>query len=204
MKPNNPIETPLISPDVATLIPYQMARRLSVAAVSATQTEVTVLMQRADDAATIAEVQSATGRTVVPIEAPKEEIESLLDHLSGTLNTDDLWLQQRHIAALGRLVDHGVNIGQGESVRSLVDRALEFAPYSAEVWLMKARVAVHRQDVVDALTVASQIAPNDRRILRWIQSLQDLDDDHVQVSTPDEAPTIEAPAVESASVESSS
>ena len=68
-------------------------------------------------------------------------------------------------------------MGQVEQVRSLVDRALEFAPYSAELWLMKARVSSQRTEVVRALTIASDIAPNDRRVLRWTQSLQDPEPD---------------------------
>ena len=63
------------------------------------------------------------------------------------------------------------------------------APYSAEIWLMKARVSGQRRDVIDALTVASVIAPNDRRVLRWIHSLQELDG-------PDQVPTAESPIAE--------
>jgi len=177
MNPESMVETPLISPQIATLIPYRLARRLCVVAVGATPREITVLVPSDGDASVLAEIQAVTGRTVSPIETPREEIASLLDHLSGTLNTDDLWLQQRHVDALGRLVDHSVNVGRVELVRSLVDRALEFAPYSADVWLMKARVTAQRKDLIDALTIASQIAPNDRRILRWVHSMQDLDDE---------------------------
>jgi diguanylate cyclase (GGDEF)-like protein len=177
MSVDNSTETPLISPHIVTLIPYGVARRLCALAVTATPNEVTVLMSNPDDREAVTEMEQVAGRSVIPLPAPREEIKSWIDHLSGSLNTDDLWLQQRHIAALGRLVDHAVNIGQIETVRPLVDRALEFAPYSAEMWLLKARLSVQRKDVVDALTIASQIAPNDRRVLRWIHSMQDLDDE---------------------------
>lgn len=169
-------ETGVISPEVVTLIPYALARRFRAVAIRASAREVTVLTPNASDSESLAELQSATGLTVVPLEASSEQVESLLDHLSGALDTTDLWLQRRHIHALSRLVDHSANVGQVEVVRPLVDRALEFAPYSAEVWLMKARVAAQRKEVIQALTVASQIAPNDRRILRWIHSLQELEE----------------------------
>ena len=173
MLSDKPFEMPLIPPSVVTLVPYEVARRLSAVAVSATAQEITVLVPNTSDERVLSELQTVTSRWVTPVQAPQEEIELLLDHMSGSLNEDDLWLQARHIAALSRLVDHAVNVGQVEAVRSLVDRALEFAPYSAELWLLKARTAGQRNEVVDALRAASQIAPNDRRILRWIQSIQE-------------------------------
>ena len=90
---------------------------------SATPEEVTVLVPDGLGELALAEIQSATGRKAVSLPAPRSEIESFLDHLSGSLDTDDLWLQRRHISALGRLVDHAVNVGQIDAVRPLVDRA---------------------------------------------------------------------------------
>lgn len=188
-------DSALIPTDVVTLIPYGLARRLKAVAIDATGGGMTVLMTPSADPDTIAELESASGRRVVPVEASPRDIENLLDRLSGSLDTQDLWLQARHIQALSRLVDHSANVGQIDGVRSLVDRALQFAPYSSELWLMRARVADHRRDVVHALTVASQIAPNDRRVLRWIHSLQDMDEPdqspHLEESRDDGAPEAE-------------
>ena len=165
----------VLPPDIVTLIPYSAARRLQAIAVAATPKEVTVLLPESASQGVSTELQSLTGLRVATIETSADRIDALLDRLAGSLETDDLWLQRRHIQALSRLVDHSVNMGQVDQVRSLVDRALEFAPYSAELWLMKARVSSQRAEVIRALTIASDIAPNDRRVLRWTQSLQDLE-----------------------------
>jgi diguanylate cyclase (GGDEF)-like protein len=177
MTPSSTTTVGVLPPDVVTLIPYSAARRLRAIAVAATSKEVTVLIPESGDGEVASELRSLTGLRVATIDTPAERIDTLLDRLAGSLETDDLWLQRRHIQALSRLVDHSVNMGQVDQVRSLVDRALEFAPYSAELWLMKARVSSQRTQVIRALTIASDIAPNDRRVLRWTQSLQDLETD---------------------------
>jgi diguanylate cyclase (GGDEF)-like protein len=175
----------VLAPDIVTLIPYSAARRLRAIAVAATPKEVTVLLPPAEEDAAVSELRALTGLRVASIETPAERIDTLLDRLAGSLESNDLWLQRRHIQALSRLVDHSVNVGQVEQVRSLVDRALEFAPYSAELWLMKARVSSQRTEVVRALTIASDIAPNDRRVLRWTQSLQDPEPDEPAEGSPE-------------------
>jgi len=178
-------EMPMISPQVANLLPYGLARRLCSVPVSATATEVTVMTARSGDVDAMNEIRGLTGRNVQPIDVPLEDIDRLLDYLSGRVDGDDLWLQHRHIVSLSRLADTSLNLGHVDSVRSLVDRALEFAPYSVELWLTKARVAIHRSDVVGALTIASQIAPQDRRIIRWMQSLDENDADNAPTTGED-------------------
>jgi diguanylate cyclase (GGDEF)-like protein len=170
-------EMPMISPEVATLIPYRLARRLCSVPISATTTEITVLTARAEDAETLAQISAVTGRNVIPIEVPLDDIDRLLDYLSGRIDNDDLWLQSRHIAAVSKLADSGLNRGHGDAVRALVERALEFAPYSADLWLTRARVAIHRGEVLEALAVASEIAPHDRRISRWLDALNEMGSD---------------------------
>ncbi|HZT96484.1 MAG TPA: hypothetical protein VFB34_06570, partial [Chloroflexota bacterium] len=163
-----------LPPEVVTLIPYPDARRLKVAAIAASDTDVTVLIPDPGNAEAIEAVEKMTSLSVTPIETSTSSIDGVLDRLSGSIDDSELWLQRRHIQALGRLVDHSVNLGKTERVRPLVDRALEFAPYSAELWLMEARLASQRRDVIHALRIASQIAPDDRRILRWIQSFDEV------------------------------
>ncbi len=175
---------------MVTLIPYGEARRLKVAAIAASDTEVTVLAEDPQDRETIATLEEITGMSIAPIETSVRTIDLLLDRLSGCVDDGELWLQSRHIHALSRLVDHSVNLRHLEEVRSLVDRALEFAPYSAEIWLMKARISTHRRDVVHALRIASQIAPNDRRILRWAQSMNELAEASGTPTEVTSAPTI--------------
>ncbi|GEM_PF-3673401 len=184
----------MIPPEVVTLLPYTLAREFKAIAFEASGRQARVMMANASDGEAIQKLQEMTGLTIIPVETPEDRIADLLDKLSGSLEGHDLWLQRRHVQALSRLVDHSVNLGHLEGIRSLVDRAIEFAPYSAELWLMKARLATHRKDVIHALTIASQIAPNDRRVLRWIHSLQELDESPPQpVETPDPPSSIVRP-----------
>lgn len=175
--PETVTESGVVPADIVTLIPYPVARRLKAISVAASAKEITVLMAEGKDGEAVAEIEATTGRRVILRPASVHAIDLQLDRLAGTLDAEDLWLQRRHIHSLGRLVDHSLNLGQMEEVRALVERALEFAPYSVDLWLLKARVATQRKEVVQALSVASQVAPNDRRILRWINSLEELGGD---------------------------
>jgi diguanylate cyclase (GGDEF)-like protein len=167
-------ESDVLPPEVVTLIPYPVARRLKAVAIAMGETDVTVLMAQSDNA-TLAELQDLLGRTVQPVVVPSERIEELLRRLAGAGADDDLWLQARHIQALNRLVDHSLNLGQPEQVEHLIERALQFAPYSVELWLLKARVSQQHADVLSALERAAQTAPDDPRVRRWLQSLYESD-----------------------------
>lgn len=167
------VDPPMISPDIVVLIPYGLARQLHCLAIGANGSEITVMMPDPENVDALTEIQAVTGRAVTALAANAADVDRLLEHFAGRVDSDELWLQHRHIAALNRLVDHSLNLGQLEEMRTLVERALEFAPYSDELWLMKARMASRRGDVVEALTVASEISPHDGRVRRWLDSLRE-------------------------------
>src|SRR5579872_44430 len=164
-------ELPAVSPSVAAVLPYGLARRLSSVPVAATTDTVTVLTARASDPEAMKTLHAHAGREVSALELPLEEVDRFLDLLSGQGGPDENWLREEQIKALCRLADIGLNLGQSEAVRPLVDRALHFAPYSAELWLAKARLARRRDQMVKALEMALTITPRDRRIVGWLEAL---------------------------------
>jgi diguanylate cyclase (GGDEF)-like protein len=196
----------LTAADFATLIPLPEARRLQVAPLDAIPSTLSILVTDADDQSLLDEVAALAGRRVIAVQAVRATIEERLAQLSGCAESGSIWLQDRHIKALGRLVDYSVNLGQASAVRDLLDRAIDFAPYSAELWLLKARVSLKRDDVLRALETAQANAPGDGRVGRWLQSMRELDfestasthaADSVPASTGSPAISADLPAVSS-------